>query len=115
MKAMQSSKEQPDWGKVHARRAMAGLGGMYLAGLWMAAPALLVLPVTSVFGEGDYLLVLMAIMYAGLFGYGLRIHRSSELHTSRRARGFWICVYSVMFFAVCGGLAIVFIPIRGWQ
>lgn len=88
---------------------------MYLAGVWMAVPALLALPIIGVFGEGDYIVAVMAIMYAALFAFGLRIHRSSELHTSRRSRGFWICVYSVMFFIVCGGMALAFSLSGEWR
>jgi len=49
------------------------LKGIYLAKLWIVAPALVALPVMWLFGEGDYIVPILGILWALCFLRGQRI------------------------------------------
>ena len=90
--------------------------GIYGAGPYVAVPALITLPIMAVAGEGDYIIAVLAGLYAALFIYGRHLRRSAEKGSTRRSLGFWIALYSILL--ACGfaaiAIALLFEP-DGWQ
>lgn len=100
----------------NAAESLITLGGMSGARLYIAATALVALPIMAFAGEGDYILAVMAALYAVLFVYGNRIRRSAEKGTTRRSLGFWIALYSFFLAGIMAAMAIVLmLEPGGWR
>ena len=88
---------------------------MYSAGLFIAIPALVVAGIGILFGEGDYLIPIMAILYACMFVFGNRMRRAELRGTVRRSRGFWIAIYSIMLSGMCIAMTLTFLLAGEWR
>lgn len=62
----------------------------------------------QVFGEGDYIVPVLGVMWAVLGIYGVRLRQSAPRGTERRARGFWIALWSIILSVAMFGLSAVF-------
>lgn len=72
----------------------------FAAKLWIVGPALLALLIMAIFGEGFYILPVMAVMWAATFIIGWRMRRAALPGTFRRAVGFWVCLWSAVLAVV---------------
>lgn len=92
------------------------ISGMLAAWPYIAGTALIGLPIMAIAGEGDYIIAIMAVLFAGLFLFGWRKRRSGEKGTFERSHGFWIAFYSFMLAVVCAAIAtaLLFEP-GGWR
>jgi len=70
------------------------LKGIWLAKIWIVAPALAVIPIAVLMGEGDYLVPLMGALWLACFAFGQNMRRSAAIGTVRRSAGFQISMWS---------------------
>jgi len=84
------------------------VAGMYGAGLYVGLAILPTLPIMWVFGEGDYILLIIAIIYAALFVFGIEKRRRAAAQSIQRSLGIWIAIYSAMMCIGCLALALIF-------
>lgn len=92
----------------NARQGLRTVAGMQAAGLYIAGPALVMAAIGAAFGEGNYFLLIMAMLYGGLFLYGNSVRRKAEKGSLRRSLGFWIAVWSFMTGFICAAMAFTF-------
>ncbi|OCC24851.1 hypothetical protein MB02_05160 [Croceicoccus estronivorus] len=104
------SHEQSEW-----NGTKAFLGGLYAAKLYIAAPVLLGLLIMAIFGEGDYILAILAGLYTALAVHGERVRRAAEIRTFRRSLGFNTALWSSILAALCAMGAIAFAASGGWR
>lgn len=91
------------------------LKGIYLAKLWIIAPALIALPVMWLFGEGDYIAPILGLAWALCFLKGLRIRANAPPNSVERSRGFHICLWSFILAAIMAILTISFVVGGVWR
>ena len=91
------------------------LKGMYLAKLWIIAPALIALPIMWAFGEGDYIVPIMCVAWALCFLRGIRVRKNAPLKSVERSRGFWISFWSFILAAIMMMLTISFVVDGEWR
>lgn len=105
------------------RSSFVTLKGIYLAKLWIVAPALIALPVMWLFGEGDYVVPILGVLWALCFLRGLRIRANAPLNSVERSQGFHISLWSFILAAVMATLTVSFVvggiwrwkpPAHGW-
>lgn len=89
---------------------------MFAAGPYIGFTALITLPIMAIAGEGDYIVAVMAGLFAALCIYGVRMRRSAEKQSLRRSLGFWIALYSFFLAAGLAAIAIAFLfEPGGWR
>lgn len=91
------------------------LKGIYLAKFWIVAPALIALPVMWLFGEGDYIVPILGVLWALCFLRGLRIRANAPLNSVERSRGFQISLWSFILAATMATLTIAFVAGGIWR
>jgi len=96
--------------RLDAERSRAAVAGLFSANLWVVLPALALLPIMGVFGEGDYIVPIAAIMWAALFFYGLRVRRVAQPGSLARSRGFWISFWSAILALMMLIITITLLP-----
>lgn len=85
------------------------LSGMYLAGPWTVVPAIAALPIIAVAGEGDYIIVVLGVLWLALLAGAFYVRRRSDVGTVGRSCATWVASYSgalaVMMFAMAIAIA----------
>ena len=88
---------------------------MYGAGFYVGLAILPTLPIMWVFGEGDYILLIIAIIYAALLAFGIGKRRRSAARSIQRSLGMWIAIYSAIMCIGSLALALTFFFSGGWR
>ena len=92
------------------------VGGMLAAGPYVGGTALITLPIMAVAGEGDYIIAVMAILFAGLSIFGWRKRRAADERSFERSLGFWIGCYSLILALLLAAIATAFLfQSGGWS
>lgn len=91
------------------------LKGMYLAKLWIIAPAFVALPVMWLFGEGDYIVPILGVLWTLCFLRGRRIRANAPLNSVERSRGFHISLWSFILAAMMAVLTVSFVAGGIWR
>jgi hypothetical protein len=110
--------DEPEWLVVQRRRRQEStnrLAGLSTANLWVVVPALVSLPIMGIFGEGDYIVPVLGMLWAGLFVLGLRMRRSAPAGNVARSRSFWICLWSFILSGLMIVVTVAFIADGAWQ
>ncbi|SMC48080.1 hypothetical protein [Novosphingobium sp. B1] len=76
------------------------LKGLWLAKIWIVAPALVMILVAALVGEGDYLVPFMGVLWIFCFTFGQNMRRRAAIGTVRRSAGFHISFWSGILAAV---------------
>lgn len=71
-----------------------GLRGLWAAKLWIVFPAIASLPFLWIFGEGDYVVPILSMLWMGCFILGMHFYRSGAAGTVRRSMGLHTAVWS---------------------
>ena len=85
----------------------SAVGGMWDAKLYIASPAILALMISWMFGEGDYLVAVIAASYGILLVYGEWMRRQAKPQSRKRFKALWIIWASIFCFAGFGLLSAV--------
>jgi hypothetical protein len=98
------------------RRALrARLVGMYAAGPWTTLPAIASLPIMAVAGEGDYIIIVMGVLWAALLIGAIRVRRSAEVGSTRRSCATWVSSYSALLSLMMFGIALAIASGGSWR
>ena len=96
--------ERREW-----RVSKDNLAGIYMAGPWIGLVAIASLPIMAVAGEGDYITVVLGVMWLAQAIVALRVRRASETGTVRRACATWVLAWasilSVVMFLIAVAIA----------
>jgi hypothetical protein len=93
----------------------SNLTGLYLAGPWLAVPALLSIPILMLFGDGDYTIPVLGAMWLTSLICALRIRKLAPPGSVRRTTALWVAVWSSLLVFVMFGMAITFWIAGQWR
>ena len=89
--------------RLDRQRSQTRLSGMYAAKPWIGLPAIASLPIMAVTGEGDYIILVLGVMWAAMTAVAVRVRRNSEAVSVRRSCATWVASDSaflaIMMFA----------------
>lgn len=112
-------KVGPDeWLDVERRsreQSRAGLIGFYSAGPFVALPALISLPILMLAGEGDYIMLVMGLMWLTLWIGANRYRRTSPIGSAKRACALWVMIWSAILCVMLLTMAVGFLIDGGWR
>ena len=83
------------------KRPFNPMTGYMSAKIWIIAPALAALAIMFVFGEGDYIVPVLGILWFGISIYGWRLWRTAPAKSHVSARGFRIAFWSSILSLIC--------------
>jgi len=93
----------------------ATLKGYLTAKIWIVAPPLISLPIMRVFGEGSYIVPILAVLWMLSLVVGLRIRARAELGTRKRSQGNWVSIWSFLLALLMVFMTVVLIAEGNWQ
>lgn len=99
----------------NASEDIARLKGMWAAKIWIVLPTIISLPILLLFGEGDYIIPILALLWAIIFCVGIRIYRSAQIGTVRRSQGFWMSLWSLILAILMAAMAAIFAISGSWR
>lgn len=108
---------EPDWAKaqrLEREKTLAGVRGLFAANLFIWVPPLVSLVILHIFGEGAYLMPLMAIMWGILFFYGKRMRSLAAVGTFKRSQGFWVAFWSFILAAATLAVSAAYLSNGHW-
>jgi hypothetical protein len=88
---------------------------MYAAGPWTALPAIASLPIMAVAGEGDYIIIVLGVLWAALLIGAIRVRRGSEVGSTRRSCATWVSSYSALLSVLMFAIALAFASDGSWR
>lgn len=94
---------------------LTAVKGMWAAKIWIILPALVALPIMWIFGEGDYIVPVLAVLWSTSFLIGLKIRANAPKGTVRRSQGFWVSLWSFCLALVTIALTILMISENEWR
>ncbi|MFC0588510.1 hypothetical protein ACFFF7_03705 [Novosphingobium aquiterrae] len=95
--------------------SLVTLKGLWLAKIWIVAPVLIALILMLIFGEGDYIVPVLAILWTTTFFIGNRIRVRNEPGTLQRSAGFHTSFWSFWLALLCFAMTIVLIAENDWR
>jgi hypothetical protein len=96
-------------------RSRAGLIGFYSTGPFVALPALISLPILMVAGEGDYIMLVMGLMWLALWIGAVRYRRTSAVGSVKRSFALWVMIWSAILSVTLLTMAVGFLIEGGWR
>jgi hypothetical protein len=93
----------------------SNLTGLYLASPWLAVPALLSIPILILFGDGDYIIPVLGVMWLASLIYALRVRKLAAPGSVRRATAFWVAIWSLILVFIMFGMTVAFCVTGQWR
>jgi hypothetical protein len=85
---------------------LGSFGGTFFASLSVAVPAVVVVGIMQVFGEGDYIVAVWTALYVATFLAANHVRRKAAINSLRRSWAFHTAAFSFVLAIMLGGAAV---------